>query len=105
MSNEIWIGLAEVVALPGCKRLGTGQGAFVKIALWASSDSDFCTKVEKAISDLDLRLLELEDREPFSKRLSRIEAGAETLQIAETAKKNPGDAVFGTFHIWEQTDA
>jgi len=105
MKNEIWIGLAEVVALPGCKRLGDGKGAFVKIALWADSDSDFFAKVNKAISELDLHLLELEDREPLAKRLSQIEAGDETLQMEETARMNPEDVVFGTFHIWQKTDA
>jgi hypothetical protein len=105
MKNEIWIGLAEVVALPGCKRLGDGKGAFVKIVLWAHSDADFSAKVNKAISELDLQLLELEDREPLAKRLSHIEAGDETLQMEETARMNPKDVVFGTFHIWKKTDA
>jgi len=105
MNAEIWIGLAEVVALPGCKRLGSGKGAFVKVALWADSDSDFYSRTTKAISELDLQLLELEDREPLSKRLARTQAGDETLQMAETARMNPGDVVFGTFHIWEKTDA
>jgi len=104
MKNEIWIGLAEVVALPGCKRLGDGKGAFVKIALWADSDSDFSAKVNKAISELDLHLLELEDREPIAEMLSRIQAGDETKQMAETARMNPEDVVFGTFHIWQKTD-
>jgi hypothetical protein len=105
MKNEIWIGLAEVVALPECKRLGSGNGAFVKIALWADSDSNFYSKAERAISELDLQLLELEDREPLAERLSRIQAGDETEQMAETARMNPGDIVFGTFHIWQKTDA
>lgn len=105
MENEIWIGLAEVVTLPGCKRLGTGRGAFVKIALWATSDSDFYSRVEEAISALGLKLGDLEDREPLATRLSRITTGEETLQMAKTAKENPDDVVFGTFHIWEQTDA
>src|SRR5260370_36083011 len=61
MKNELWIGLAEVVALPRCERLGGGKGAFVKVALWADSDSDFFAKVDKAVSELDLQLLELED--------------------------------------------
>src|SRR6202035_1950974 len=95
MKSEIWIGLADVVPLPGCKRLGTGKGAFVKVALWANSDSDFCSKVARAISDLDLKLLELEDREPIVNRLIHSKVGEETLLIAETAKMNPNDAVFG----------
>jgi hypothetical protein len=105
MKKEIWIGLAEVVALPGCKRLGKGRGAFVKVAVWASSDSDFCSKVTKAISELGLQLVELEDRETLVSRLTRVEPGEETLQMAETAKMNPADTVFGIFHIWENTDA
>ncbi len=103
VKNEIWIGLAEVVALPGCKRLGSGKGAFVKVALWADSDADFYSKAKRAISELDLHLLELEEREPVAERLSR--AGDEMTQMAETARKNPEDVVFGTFHIWQKTDA
>jgi hypothetical protein len=105
MKHELWIGLAEVIALPGCKRLGTGKGAFVKVALWANSDSDFYSRVAKAISELDLELLELEDREPLTKKMAHNQAGDETLQMAETARMNPTDVVFGTFHIWENTDA
>ena len=105
MNDEIWIGLAEVIALPGCLRLAGGKGAFVKVALWPNSESDFCAKVHKAISELDLQMLELDDREPLAIRLSRIEAGDETLQMAETAKLNPRSVIFGTFHIWENTDA
>jgi hypothetical protein len=105
VKREIWIGLADVVALPGCKRLGRGKGAFVKVVLWADSDSDFYSKAKKAISELDLHLSELEDREPLVERLSRIEAGDETLQMAETVRMNPDSVVFGTFHIWEKTDA
>lgn len=105
LKTEIWIGLAGVSALPECKRLGSGKGAFVKVALWANCDSDFYSKAKKAISELDLKLLELEDREPLDERLSRIQAGDETLQMAETARMNPNDVVFGTFHIWQKTDA
>ncbi len=50
-------------------------------------------------------MLELEDREPLAKRLSHVEAGDETLQMEETARMNPEDVVFGTFHIWQKTDA
>lgn len=105
MKNQIWIGLAEVVPLPGCRRLGIGKGAFVKVALWANSDSDFCSKASKAIFELDLKLLELEDREPIANRLTRSGAGEETLLMAETAEASPNDAVFGTFQVWENTDA
>jgi hypothetical protein len=105
VKSEIWIGVAEVVALPGCKRLGTGKGAFVNVALWADSDSDFYSRASRAISALDLEMLELEDREPMAKRLSRKGASEETLQIAETAGKHPEQIVFGTFHVWEKTDA
>jgi hypothetical protein len=51
-----------------------------RLALWAGSDSDFSAKANKAISELDLQMLELEDREPLAKRLLHIEAGDETLQ-------------------------
>ena len=105
MNKEIWIGLAEVVALPGCKRLGSGKGAFVKVALWADSDADFCSRIRTAISELDLELVELDDREPLARRISRNQAGDESVQMAETARINPNDVVFGTFHIWENTDA
>lgn len=103
-NTEIWIGLAEVLALPGCKRLGTGKGAFVKVMSWANSESDFYSKIRSAVSELDLELIELEDREPLAKRMSRNPGGDETTQMADTARTNPNDIVFGTFHIWEKTD-
>lgn len=105
MKSEIWIGMAEVVALPGCKRLGSGKGAFVKVMLWADSDSAFYSKADRAAAELDLLLLELEDREPLAKRLSRIPPGDETEQMAETVRRNPEDIVFGVFHIWQNTDS
>lgn len=105
METEIWIGLAEVVSLPGCQRLGSGKGAFVNIALWASSDFDFQTKAAEALGQLDLHLVELEDREPLAKRLSSREGTEEVLRMAEIADRNRTNAVFGTFHIWERSDA
>src|SRR5260370_17826769 len=62
MKNELWIGLAEVVSLPRCERLGGGKGAFAKVSLCAISDSTFFSKVNKPVSSLVIKLLEFYDR-------------------------------------------
>jgi hypothetical protein len=103
--EEVWIGLAEVIAVTGTDALGKAKGAFVNVVAWANSGEHFHSKVETMATRLDLRLLGLEDVEPFSKRSVEKEVDDQIFQMADTARDNPADVVFGTFHLWNKTDA
>jgi hypothetical protein len=106
-SNQIWIGLAEVAALEGCRRLGDSKGASVNVVAWANSEPDFRSRVRKVVAELDLKLLDLEDCEPFSKRQAQWEVDDVILQMVDTANEehNRNNVVFGTFHLWKKADA
>jgi hypothetical protein len=103
-AGQIWIGLAQVVPMKGCRRFGNCKGAFVNIVAWAGSMDDFCRRVDNAVTDLDLKLLELEDCEPFARRIKHYGVADEILQMVDTAQENRAATVFGTFHMWKKSD-
>jgi hypothetical protein len=104
-AKQIWIGLAEVVPSEGCRLLGEAQGAFVNVLAWAISGRDFYAKVDKAVAGLELKLTDLEDSEPFSRRSAKWEVNEEILRMVDTANEEPSNIVFGAFHKWEKSDA
>jgi len=103
--NEIWIGLAELMPLDGCTLMGEAKGAFVNVVGWADSSDAFYSKIERIVATLHMKLLSLEDAEPFSQRSSRWEVDDSILQMIDTATENQEDLVFGTFHFWHNADA
>ena len=103
--HEIWIGLAEVIPAKGSRSLDGAKGAFVNVVGWASSNTDFHTRVEEAAVSLDMQLLALEDAEPFSQRHAKWDVDELILQMVGTAQEHEKDIVFGTFHLWDKTDA
>ena len=103
--SQIWIGLAEVVPLKACSHLEDAKGAFVNVVGWARSEENFRTLVAQVANEMALELLEMDDCEPFSERCSRIDVSDEILQMVTTAREQPNDVVFGTFHRWLKHDA
>jgi hypothetical protein len=105
---EIWTGIACVVADPKCKefrRFGDGgKGAYVNVVASVGSESEFTERVKRIVATLDCILLELDGVQPLEKRMEQPDCPEELITMRSTAQRQPADLVFGTFHIWTESD-
>lgn len=106
---ELWTGLACLVADPSCKefrRFGDdGKGAYVNVVAWADSAQHFAERVRQiSASQLDCILQELNGVQFLEERLAEPDYPEELLTMRATAHRQPEDIIFGTFHIWIQSD-
>lgn len=98
-----WIGLIEVVPLEGSEFLQGAAGAFVNVAALANSAEDYRMMVEGALIELELRLVDIEDAEPLSSRLSKWQVEDEIKDMAKTVER-VGSVAFGTFDTYRSAD-
>jgi hypothetical protein len=105
---QIWTGIACLVADPKCKqfrRFGDdGKGAYVNVVARVSSESEFIERVKRIVPTLDCILLELDRAQPIEKRMEEPDYPEELITMRSTAQRQPTDLVFGTFHIWTESD-
>jgi len=105
---EIWTGVACLVADPKCqgfRRFGDdGKGAYVNVVAWVDSEAEFIERVERIVPTLDCILLELYGVQPMDERIENPDSPEELITMRSTAQRQPADLVFGTFHIWTESD-
>ena len=105
---KLWTGLSCLVANPTCKdfkRFGDGKGAYVNVVAWAESAKDFGGRVTAiAEQQLDCIVLEMEQVELLETALEREGCPDEFFTMQTTAKRQPEDIVFGTFHVFARDD-
>jgi hypothetical protein len=97
--RKLWIGLVCVKQIKRNGVLGDAYGAYVNAIALAIDDSDFGSQVEKALGELDLELVSLEDIETLIARLSKHSID-EDLHRAAAEVKHTGSLAFGTFHTF-----
>lgn len=97
--NNVWIGLVNVVAMPGSDVLGEDAGAYVNALAMSSSSQNFEDLVRDALSDLGLDALEFEDVEVLSGRVERFDVEGSLLDLAEEVR-GAGGVRFGDFHAY-----
>jgi hypothetical protein len=105
---EVWTGVACLVADPKCKgfrRFGDdGKGAYVNVVASVNSEAEFTERVERIVPTLDCILLELDHVQPLDKRMEEPDYPEELITMRSTAERQPADIVFGTFHLWTNSD-
>jgi hypothetical protein len=105
---EIWTGVACLVADPKCKgfrRFGDdGKGAYVNVVASVNSEAELTERVERIVPTLDCILLELDRVQPIDERMEEPDSPEELITMRSTAQRQPADLVFGTFHIWTESD-
>ena len=101
--KEIWIGLVGVTPRPGNNLIGDAKGAYVNVLASAKSASEYTDKVERALDEVGLNLIEIENPEPLAERLSKWSVDEEIMMMAETVKKIDS-VVFGTFYEYDSDD-
>lgn len=94
------MGLAEVVQQTGKTPLGSAnKAACVNVIGLASDPIDFNKRAEKALSEAEFDMLELEDVEAFSDRMNTHEVDPDLRELAQEAEMD-GQVKFGTFHTY-----
>ncbi len=101
--KEIWIGLVGVTPQPGNNLLGDAKGAYVNVLASATSAAKYTTKVKGALKEIGLNLIEIDDLEPLSERLSKWTVDEEIITMAQTVRKIDSVA-FGTFYEYDSED-
>jgi hypothetical protein len=103
--KSVWIGMAQVLSLPGSELLQDVSGAYVNVLTWASSPTEFYAKAKELMDYLGLKLLSVEDEEPLSEREKRGDLEADIAQVALEVKENPKSIRYMTFHTWKEINA
>lgn len=98
--NIIWIGLAQVSSRPDNGLLGSAKGAYVNVLALATNPTDFTNKVKKAIMNLGLDFVQIEDVEPFSERSENYEMTDIIINLAMDVSKSK-EIRFGNFHTFD----
>ncbi len=95
----MWIGMVEVNCPPHNDILDGARGAYVNIVAPATSEKDFHHQVEKAVKSLDLTLVNIDDAEPLSQRMTGYQIDEELEKIVKEATEQ-NSLRFGTFHTF-----
>jgi len=97
-----------LVADPKCaefRRFGDdGKGAWVNVVGWAESADKFHQKLIYFSGTLDCLVTEFQKVQLLENRLEEDEIPDELFTMKSTAIRQPGDMIFGSFHIWTQSD-
>jgi len=97
---EVWIGLAEIRALPDCEILISSSGAFVYVLTTAVDSEIFQNRAEELMASLRVQIVGLSDIEPVHEREQRNGLSDELREISEDVRSNPALIRYSTFHTW-----
>lgn len=99
----MWIGLVGVASPPESDFLEGAKGAYVNVVTLASDVTDYANRVKEALGELGLDLIEIEDSESLSRRMSKWTVDEEIMMMAKTARRT-GSVTFGTFYAYEDEE-
>lgn len=99
----VWIGLAEVLPLPGNDELGTAAGAIVNVIARAENSDQFARMVEHALDSEGYYLKVLEDVEQLYERMRKHSVDGTILELAARAVADR-TVQFGAFHTYEKDE-
>lgn len=102
-SKELWVGLVDAEQRPGIHFLGEKSGGYVNVVASASSYRGFERKIARALNELGLNLVEIEDPMTLAHRLETGSVGEEILTMAETVRQIDSVA-FGTFFVYDRDE-
>ena len=103
-SNELWIGLVNVIPKQGNDDLGDSSGAYVNVISYASSSSQFCKLVKKELLELGFIVVEIEDIELFSDRIETYSVSDELFDLAREVESSKKIGL-GTFHSYKNDES
>jgi hypothetical protein len=100
IETTLWIGLAQISSSLDNGLLEQGKGAYVNVLAIATNHPDFTDKVKKAITDLGLDFVNIEEVEPFSERIKNYEMNEKIINLAIEVNKTK-ELRFGDFHTFD----
>jgi hypothetical protein len=98
---ETWIGLARVEPRLGNSALGSAAGAVAPVLALAADQDDFVAKAVTMLNACEFDVLEIEDIEPFAKRVERYDVASDIVTLAASLT-NENPFAFGTFQSFAQ---
>ena len=98
---EAWIGLAHIRPRPGNDLLGPAIGAFVPVVALAEDENDFASKAAELLSSLEFDVPEIQDIEPFQKRILHYAVDRAIRRQAESLSETDPIA-YGTFNTYNE---
>ncbi len=101
MDKVPWIGLVNVLPLPGNNQLSVDKGAYINILAPALNYTDYCASVTEELLRLKYYIVEYEDVEKFIDRANRCLLSDELHKLAENVEQS-GDIVLGTLHTYKK---
>jgi hypothetical protein len=96
----LWKALVGTLQRPGVSFLGDAQGAYVNVVASAADLDDLSGKIQIALRELGLQLIDLE-AEPLPVKLSEAHVSDEIRTMAETVRQRDSVA-FGTFYLFSE---
>ena len=94
----LWRSLIGIKQRPGVTFLGNAIGAYTNVVASADDIPHFRSKVENALDELGLDLIEIEDIHPIAQEVESDRLPDEIARMIQTV--NEVDSVaFGTFYI------
>lgn len=104
--RQLWIGSVEVRPLIDCTVFDYSQGAFVNVVKWASDANEYSQKLEQALTEKRLFVIEIASAEPVETKRKRDGAfDASVEEIIADAARNPRVTPCSEFHTYLKTDA
>lgn len=100
-NEEFWKGLVEVRQREDIKYLGDVPGGFVNVVSYAKTSQDFRRKVSRALDELGLDLVDLDDIQILSQEIAVETASEEILTMIDTVRRLDSVA-FGTFFVYDE---
>lgn len=101
--EEIWIGLADIGAMPGNQALENSKGAFVQVLATANSNNAFVNMVTKHLQCCDFFIKTIDEIEPFESFRNRHSITDELLERVKMAQ-NEGCVILGTLHSYDKDE-
>ena len=99
MVKHLWVGLVGATQRPGVKILGNCKGGYATVVASASGSRAFRNRVRKALDELGLDLIELDDVKVLTGGGARFRSDEELRQMARTVREIDSVA-FGTFYVF-----
>jgi hypothetical protein len=100
LKSEMWVALVGACQRNGVSFLGNAGGGYVNVVASATTPEHFLRKVRKALDEVGLELIDIDDLEPLSMRLSKKTVSEEILTMARTVEKIDSVA-FGMFYTFD----
>ena len=100
---DAWIGLVNVIPLPGNNDLLGAKGAYVNVLALASNSDDFRAVVNSEFSAHKFYVVSIEDVERLAERVKHSPLDQELCAIADDVMRT-GNIGFGAFHAYQEDE-